>query len=248
MRALIVDDEPLARSRLRRMLAAIGGVQVIAEAADGHEALVRIREDQPDVVFLDIRMPGMYGISVATEIDDRPLTVFTTAYDEHAIEAFDAAAVDYLLKPIQRERLETAVKRLAARLQESAPPTPLAETLRRVLRDDPDAHACRIQATEGHDIHLFDARELTRLFASAKYVVVRRGEREFLIEESLSDLEVRLAPYGFFRTHRAELVNLRSVQTLTQHDGVTQLVLRDGQVANVSRRLLPELKRALGLS
>jgi DNA-binding LytR/AlgR family response regulator len=251
VRALIVDDEPLARSRLGRMLEAIDGVVVVAEAGDGHEALERIASDQPDVVFLDIRMPGLDGLSVASSSDSLPPIVFTTAYDEHAVDAFDAAAVDYLLKPIQRARLHRAVERVRQHLRAAAPATGavVADVLRRVLDegDQRGVGTCRVQAVDGQDVHLFDARELTRFFASDKYVVFRHAEREHLVEESLSELQTRLGPHGFFRTHRSELVNLRAVKTLTHDDHGTTVVLNDGQRARVSRRLVAELKRALGL-
>ncbi len=323
LRALIVDDEPLARSRLARLLEALDGVRVVGEAADGDEALVRIREDQPDLVFLDIRMPGIDGIAVARATQEptsiststarpgrapeartltarstrgegprasdtpdlgipRPAIVFTTAYDEHAIEAFDVAAVDYLLKPIQRAKLERALERVRARVEPAQPREPTSAHLAQRARDraeegererardhdQPGAHpnasipnvadvvqevlrasarSARVTATEGGSIHLFDAREITRFHASAKYTVFWHQDREYLVEESLSELERRLTPFGFFRAHRGELVSLRHVRTLRQQPEGHTIVLTDGQQARVSRRLITDLKKALSL-
>lgn len=243
MRALVVDDEPLARSRLTRMLEAID-VRVVGEAADGDEALAQLRQLTVDVLFLDIRMPGLDGLTLASTAPDLPPVVFTTAYDEYAVEAFDAAAVDYLLKPIQRVRLERAVARVRSR---SSRDDDIAATLRKVLQADRDAETWRISAQEGGSIQLFDAREITRFHASAKYTAFQHGGREYLMEESLSDLEQRLAPHGFFRAHRGELVALCHVRTLKSDDGGTTLVMSDGQTARVSRRIVSELKRALAI-
>ena len=244
MRVLIVDDEPLARSRLLRMLEAIDDVQVIGEAADGEEALTKIRRDSPDAVFLDIRMPGLDGLTLATTVDDLPPIIFTTAYDEYAVEAFDAAAVDYLLKPIARARLERAVERVRAR--DSKTNDDMVSTLRKVLREDASKDR-RVCAHEGGSIHLFDAREITRFHASAKYTAFVHDGREFLVEESLNDLEKRLSAHGFFRAHRAELIALEHVRTIKHDDAGTTLLLSDGQIAKVSRRIVAELKRALAV-
>ncbi len=244
MRALVVDDEPLARSRLVRMLEAIDGVSVIAEAADGEEARDILRRETLDVLFLDIRMPGLDGLTLASSVPDLPPVIFTTAYDEYAVEAFDANAIHYLLKPIQRARLARAVARVRT---QGGRDDDMAETLRRVLNADREIATCRITAQEGGSIHLFDAREITRFHASAKYTAFETEGREYLVEESLSDLEIRLRNHGFFRVHRSELVALAQIRTIASDDSGTKLVLSDGQVARVSRRLIAELKRALAI-
>ncbi len=247
MRALIVDDEPLARSRLARMLGVFEDVRVVGEASDGEEALVRIAEDQPDVVFLAIRMPDVDGLTVAMSSPQVPAIVFTTAYEEHALQAFDAAAVDYLLKPIKPARLEQALSR-ARKLLGSGGQQDLASLMKRLLVEQRRSdEGYRICAHEGGALHLFDAREITRFYASAKYTVFCHEQREHLVEESLSELARRLAPYRFFRVHRSELVNLESVRTIRSDDAGTTLVLSDGQTARVSRRLVSDLKRALAV-
>jgi two-component system LytT family response regulator len=245
VKALIVDDEPLARSRLARLLADFDDVSIVGEAANADEALASIRSQEPDVVFLDIRMPGPSGLELAASADDLPPIVFTTAHDEFAVEAFDAAAIDYLLKPVQKKRLARALERVRAR-HAPAGKGDVADQMRDVLRKVLGGEdGCRICAQEGTSTHLFDARELGRFYASDKYTVFQHEGREYLVEDSLNDLEKRLVPHGFFRVHRAELVNLRRVRTLHNDAQGATLVLADGQVARVSRRLLGELKRAL---
>lgn len=243
LRALIVDDEPLARRRLARLLGDFDDVSVIGEAADADEALVAIRAHRPDVVFLDIRMPGASGLELAASFDDLPPVVFTTAYDEFAVEAFDAAAVDYLLKPIQRKRLARSLSRLRERSDGAAP---IADEVRQAVRHALQGGA-RICAQEGNATHLFEADHIARFYAADKYTVFRHEGREFLVESSLNDLERRLTGHGFFRIHRAELVNLRQVRTLQSDAHGASVVLTDGQTARVSRRLLADLKRALDI-
>jgi DNA-binding LytR/AlgR family response regulator len=244
VKALIVDDEPLARSRLGRLLADFDDVRVVGEAANAGDALAAIRQLQPDVVFLDIRMPGPSGLELAASSDELPPIVFTTAHDEFAVEAFDAAAIDYLLKPVQKKRLARALERVRAR---GGAAVDVADQLREALRKVLAEEGCRIAAQEGTSTHLFDARELCRFFASDKYTVFQHQGREYLVEDSLNDLERRLLPHGFFRVHRAELVNLRRIRTLHNEAQGASVVLADGQVARVSRRLLADLKRALDI-
>ena len=156
MKALVVDDEPFARRRLRRLLKAMGGVEVVGEAADGHEALRKIRDHSPEVVFLDIRMPGLDGLSLAARHQNLPPIIFTTAYHEYAVQAFDSEAVDYLLKPIEPERLQKAVDRVRARRSED-----IAGRLEEVVRQFASGVAPpRIAARTGSTAYVFDPREI----------------------------------------------------------------------------------------
>lgn len=243
MKVLIVDDELPARRRIRRILERIAGVEVIGEAADGVEASALIAASPPDLVLLDIDMPERDGVAVARaapEVD----VIFITAHAEHAVTAFDLEAIDYLLKPISEERLGKALERARARRGQQSPEA-LARAIRALLPAEPPVP--RITANDGGALHIFDAREIERLTAANRYVVFHREGREYLLDESLNTLEERLGPHDFVRVHRAELVNLRRVRTLQRVAGGAELELESGALVPVSRRLLGELERRLGL-
>lgn len=247
MKVLVVDDEPLARRRLIRLLGEISGTEVVGEAANGEEALRRIQEVRPDVILLDIRMPGVDGLRLATENRNLPPIIFTTAYDQYAVEAFEANAVDYLLKPVQAARLEAAlarVRKAGAPLDAGRIDGLLQELLQRSEREEPR----RVTARAGKTIRVFEAAEIARFHAADRYTVFQHGGQEYILDDSLSSLEDRLEPAGFIRVHRAELVNLNQVKALHLEEGASEVELADGQRAPVSRRLVGALKRRLGMS
>jgi DNA-binding LytR/AlgR family response regulator len=192
-------------------------------------------------VLLDIRMPGLDGLSLAASRSDLPPVIFTTAFDEHAVAAFEVNAVDYLLKPVKLERLRAALAKLRGR------ESPDSASLRAVLERLAPREVAPITVRSGASVRLFDPRAITRFRAEDKYVAFREGEREHLLDESLAELETRLAPLGFLRVHRAELVNLEHVRALHGRDDEARLELSDGQSVPVSRRLVPELRRRLGI-
>ena len=225
MRILVVDDEPLARDRLVRMLGNIEGAQAVGEAATGREAIEKIAALAPDCVLLDVRMPGVDGLEVARSTDV-PI-VFITAHDAYAIEAFELAAVDYLLKPVRRERLERALEKV--RRDPPAGPRRLDALFERLLAGESAAPLARISARRGDAVHLFDPADIVRFTAAGGYTSFQRSGEEFLLDESLSQLEERLAPLGFLRVHRAELVRLDAVCALHGEHGSTQVELSDGQ-------------------
>ncbi len=246
MRALIVDDEAIARNRLKRMLARLDpavSVEVVGEAANADEALERIRALEPDVVFLDIRMPGMDGLELARRLPDGTHVVFTTAYDEYAVPAFDAAAVDYLLKPLEAARLAAALHKVR-RLQAPLPRRELERLLTEIAaRRAPP----RIAARHGDTVRIFDPREISRFHAQDRYTVFCHTGREYLLDDSIVALETRLTAWGFLRVHRNELVNLDHVKAVRREDDETLVDLANGERAAVSRRHLVELKRRLGI-
>ncbi len=244
MNVLVVDDERLARSRLRRMLERIPGVTVVAEAADGIEALQAIAQYTPDAVFLDIRMPGLDGLTLATREDDLPPIVFTTAYDEYAVSAFEAAAIDYLMKPVEQERLVASVERIREH-RTRVDPKALLEAMQH-LGASGDRLVPRLTARCGDTTRIFDPRDISRFHASDKYVAFVQDGEEFLLDDSLNTLETRLEEHGFFRCHRGELINLNRVVALHHEDDTLSVELSDGQTAAVSRRSAPDLKRRLG--
>jgi DNA-binding LytR/AlgR family response regulator len=241
VRVLVVDDEPLARRRLVRLLAQIAGVELAGEAADGVEALQSIERERPDVVLLDIRMPGLDGLALAESREGLPPIVFTTAHDEYAVRAFEVSAVDYLMKPVKLERLRAALAK--ARGRASGDGAGLRALLERLLPPE----VAPVVARAGASVRVFDPRSISRFRAEDKYVVFRAGGRDHLLDESLSRLEERLAPLGFVRVHRAELVNLGHVRALHGRDDEARVELSDGQTAPVSRRFAAELRRRLGI-
>jgi two-component system, LytTR family, response regulator len=233
IRALLVDDEELARDRLRRLLAESPDVQIVGEAADGTEAMERIAELTPAVVFLDIQMPGCTGLEVAAALSDpRPHIVFCTAYDRYAIDAFELHAVDYLLKPINRARLAQALDRVRAG---AAPPAfdaavQAAAPVRRFL----GRKGNRFRVVAASDVLAFVSENgLTKLLAAGEH---------YWVSPTLNDLEARLDAAQFCRISRAAIVNLDAIEELTPSaSGNGEVTLRDGTKLEVSRRRFKEL-------
>lgn len=243
MTVLIVDDEAVARRRLRRMLDAIPEITVLGEAQDGEEALTRVAERTPDVVLLDIQMPGMDGIELADQLPGSIHVVFTTAYEQYAVKAFEAAAVDYLLKPIERQRLEAALERVR-RLDAPNRREELTRIFRKATgREEPP----RVAARRGDTLQLFDPRRIARFHSEDGYTAFRHDGRTYLLDESIVSLADRLKAWGFVRIHRSEMINLHHVKTMRRVDEATIVELADGQQATVSRRHLAGLKKALGV-
>lgn len=241
MKILIVDDEPLARERLRALLAelAAGEVvgEVVGEAGDGVAALDAVGRLCPDLVLLDIRMPGMDGLEVARHLaalPQPPAVVFTTAFGDRALEAFEASAVDYLLKPIRRERLAAALERAGVFSRDRA--ARLAGTSART----------HLGAIVKGRIRLIPVEEVRYLHADQKYISVVWSGGEHLIEESLKSLEEEF-PERFLRIHRNTLVAAEYVSGLERDEGGDGFVLIEGLPVRlpVSRRLLPEVRRRL---
>jgi two-component system response regulator AlgR len=241
MKLLIVDDEPPARERLRRLLAEIEDCEVIAEAANGEEALSRCGELRPDVVLLDVRMPGLSGIQIARHIDtleDPPAVIFTTAYDQYAVEAFETEAVGYLLKPVRKEKLAHALRH-AARISPSRL-VKVAETARIDHRRE------QICARLGEQLRLIPIADIYYFVADQKYVTVKHRGGESLIDESLKGLAEEFAP-DFVRIHRNALIAEKQISAVERTDSGQYVVrVREcGDVLEVSRRHAAELLRRI---
>jgi two-component system response regulator AlgR len=239
VKVVIADDEPLARERLRSLLAEHPGMMVVAEAANGADALHACAQTQPDLVLLDIAMPGIDGLEVARHLahfEPRPAVVFCTAYDAHALSAFEAAAVDYLMKPIRAERLAAALARARTVIagRATAAPAPATQA-RRVL-------CARLRGS----LRLVPVEDIVYLQAEEKYVVVHHKRGQDLIEESLRSLEDEFGE-RFIRIHRNCLVARDQLQEVRRTPaGQVQAVLRDMPVLlEVSRRCVANLKTEL---
>lgn len=238
MKVVIADDEPLARERLRMLLAEQPGVELVAEVGDGREALHACAEHSPDVVLLDIAMPGIDGLEAARHLaafEPRPAVVFCTAYDAHALSAFDAAAVDYLVKPVRPERLHAALERAR---------TFTAGRDRKA--SDGDTHGKRrthLCARLRGSLRLIPIEDVHYLQAEEKYVVVHHARGEDLIEESLKSLEEEFGD-RFLRIHRNCLVARHEILELKRGtDGRVHAMLRHGKTPlEVSRRCVAQLR------
>lgn len=227
MKALVVDDEQLARFELRRLLRAYPEIDIVGEAEDGDEAIRLTRELSPDVIFLDIQMPGMTGFDVLARIEgELPEVIFTTAYDQHAIRAFEVNALDYLLKPIVPERLTAALSRLEAK-------QPTGRLSQVFVRDGERCWIVRLS-----DIFLMESEgNYTRLLFA--------GERP-LIRRTLNSIERQLDPQSFFRANRRQILNLNWVEsTQVGTDGGLSIRLTGGRDIELSRRRSEELKARL---
>ncbi|MEP7347871.1 MAG: LytTR family DNA-binding domain-containing protein, partial [Gemmatimonadaceae bacterium] len=229
IRVLIVDDEPLARRGVRVHLEAAGGFVVVGESANGREAIRDIERLTPQVVFLDVQMPGMDGFDVieAVGIERMPVTIFVTAYDSHALQAFDVHAVDYLLKPLDPERFARAAERVRRLVMSGA------ITRRIVLRD-------------GGRVLLVDHDEIDWIEADADYVRVYVRGRGHLVRHTIGGMEERLDPARFARIHRSTIVNVARVREIRrQGDRAFQIVLRDGTLLKMSRGYRDRLTRLM---
>jgi len=240
MKIMIVDDEAPARERLKQLLAELTGYEVCAEAANGEQALNQLLEAEPDVVLLDIRMPGMDGIETAYHIaslPERPAVIFTTAYSEHALEAFAAQAVGYLVKPVRKQRLQEALQ-AATRITRAQ----LSELSRQEQRPHQRTHLC---ARVRGGLELVPIEDVIYLRADQKYVTVKHLRGEVLVEDSLRQLEQEFGE-RFVRIHRNALVATDYLQGLEKSPRGARLRVRGSHESlEISRRHLPQVRRYL---
>jgi two-component system LytT family response regulator len=237
IRTLLVDDEQPARERLRRLLAGTPDVEIVGEAEDGEQALERILETRPDLVLLDIQMPGCTGMEVAASLPSpRPHVVFCTAFDQYAVDAFELHAVDYLLKPVNQARLEKALERVRAGRPGDA-------GIDRAARVSPPT---RFVAQRGRHYRVVPARDVLCFLSEEGLTKLQTATDHFWIPPTLNDLEARVDPRRFFRISRGAIVNLDSIQEIVPSgDGRGDIVLKNGTRLEVSRRRFRELAERL---
>jgi two-component system, LytTR family, response regulator len=242
MTAMIVDDEELARNLLREMLAGHPEIQILAECANGFEAVKAASQRKPDLLFLDVQMPKLDGFEVLELIGEDVAVIFVTAYDRYALRAFEVHAVDYLLKPFGRERFEAALERAQARLGEKMPaPAELAREARgsRYLE--------RIVVKDGARVHVIPVSKLDYAEAQDDYVSVASAGKTYLKQQTISSLETSLDPRQFIRIHRSVIVNLERVVKLEPYSKDSRIVvLSDGKQLPVSRAGYQRLAVLLG--
>jgi two-component system LytT family response regulator len=243
-RVIIVDDEPLAREGLKLALQSCDDVQIIAECSNGFEAIEALRKLKTDVLFLDIQMPQLSGFDVLELLgEEAPLTVFVTAYDEYAVKAFEAQALDYLLKPVQAERLKTTLRRIDRYLERGQRPAPGS-----ALKAMPSSMQplMRILVREQSQIKIIPIDEVLYLEAQGDYISICTASQSYLKYERLSQIERRLDSQNFIRIHRSYIVNLDFLKKIEPYSRDSRLaVLRNGKQLPVSRAGFERIKQVL---
>jgi two-component system LytT family response regulator len=245
LRVLVVDDERPARQKVRRILAGDESIEAIFEAPDGLRAIEMIRAEDPDVVFLDIEMPGVdgFGVIEALAPESRPHIVFVTAFDQYAVRAFDAYAVDYVLKPYDVERMRTALGRVRERARQRNGSGRIDEMVAAVRKERP-APLDRLLVESDDRAVLLALAQVDRFESSRNYVVVHAGPAEYRLRATLDGLEARLDPAGFARISRSVMVNLERIKELRPWGhGDYVIELRGGAEVRLSRRYAARLKR-----
>jgi two-component system LytT family response regulator len=238
IRAVIVEDEPLARQTIKDFLQGEAWLKVVGEAADGDRAVTLINELRPDLVFLDVRMPGLTGLQVLETINHDPEVVFTTAYDDHAVTAFELEALDYILKPFGRERFRQMLTRVKLRLVDSTRKTEpsVRERAQQALKAPPADYLLRLFVRDRHGrvVHV-RVGDVTRLTGADDYVELHVSNTSYLVKVTLNKIEQRLDPKHFRRIHRSAIVNLDHVVSCKPIDRRLCLKLSDGAEVIASR-------------
>ena len=261
IRTLIVDDEPLAREGVRVLLAQDPEIEVVGECANGREAVHAIEAFGPELLFLDVQMPEMDGFEALAQVEAarRPVVVFVTAYDQHALRAFEVHALDYLLKPFKDDRFRAALdraktqvrqqkvneisQRLVALLDQTGTPEPTADA------SDEASYLTRLVVKTGGRVFFINVEEIDWIEAADYYVRLHVGDKAHLLRETMSNLERRLDPQHFLRIHRSTIVHLECIATLEPYyHGDYLVLLRDGTELKMSRRHRQKVEAALGQS
>jgi two-component system, LytTR family, response regulator len=244
IRIVIADDESPARDKLQRWLGEHSDLEVVARAEDGLQAAAAIEQLRPDVAFLDIQMPGLNGLEVAAQLEQgtAPLIVFVTAYDEHAVKAFDLNAVDYLLKPYDKDRLSRSLARMRERLGNAESRAPAVTTARGQTTSSE-----RLLVPEGERLQLIDSAAIDWLQADDNYVHVHTANRAYLLRRTLQDLLSQLGEQRFARIHKSAAVNISVIASFTPlFKGDYEVSLRNGRVLRLSRRYKDALFARMG--
>ncbi len=239
VRAYLVDDEPLALDRLRRLLHETGKIDVVGSTTVPEEAVAALSADPPDLCFLDIQMPRLNGFEVLRKLSRQPIVIFTTAYDQYALKAFGVNSVDYLLKPIEPEALERAIKKVEA-LRESGSTSrtdinvllkQIADSVRKATPDYPERIASRL----GERIWFLDLKDVTHFYAEDKLTYAVSNGRAYCVDHTISDLEQKLDPRKFLRIHRSTVLNLLWVKEVASlPGGMLNVRLKDAKETDLT--------------
>jgi len=252
IRTLIVDDEPLARERIRTLLDSEPDMEVAGEYGDGRAAIAAIQEEQPDLVFLDVQMPEVDGFSVLEALADErlPAIIFVTAYDQYALRAFDVHALDYLLKPFDRERFQRALERARTQIgrERSGDITGRLLALLKDIKVEPKALERLVVKSAGR-VFFLKTEEIDWIEAAGNYVRLHTGRESHLLRETMSALEARLDPDKFLRIHRSTIINIERIKEMHPlFRGEHVVILRDGTRLTLGRAYRDRLQELLGSS
>ena len=252
IKVLIVDDEPLARERISDMLRTHTDIQIIGDCSNGNEAIAAIRRQCPALIFLDVQMPESNGFEVleALDSDSMPVVIFVTAYDQYAVRAFEVYALDYLLKPFDRERFEKALERARFHIMNKREGN-LGQRILSALEDikTRPAHLDRLVIKMNGHIFFVKAEEIDWIEAEGNYVRLHVGKETYLLRDTISGLEEQLDPKNFLRVHRSAIVNVDRIQELQPwFHGEYKIILQDGMELTLSRTYRDKLNEFLGRS
>jgi two-component system LytT family response regulator len=243
IRAVIVDDEELARRLLREYLAEHPDIEIVAECGNGFEAVKAVNDLKPDLLFLDIQMPKLNGFEMLELLDREPAVVFITAYDEHALRAFEVHAVDYVLKPFSPERLSEALARASARLAEPNP-LPLKELAASARH--PDRFLERVLVRDGSKVHVLPVETIDFIEAQDDYIALKSGGKSYLKQQTLAEVEGALDPASFVRIHRSYVLNVERLSRIELYAKDSRIaILTDGSRLPLSRAGYQRLKTLL---
>jgi len=248
IRAFLVDDEALATRRLARLLEETGKVAVVGMSNDPAEALEQMSRLEFDVLFLDVQMPEISGFDLLARLDSEPLVVFVTAFDQFALRAFEVNSVDYLVKPVERELLDRAIRKLERRQAESRPP--LADLLRQVTAAMAPAYPERLASKVGDKLEFIELSRVTHVYAEDKLTFAVAAGKSHILDLTIAELEAKLDPRRFVRIHRSTLVNIAFVKELYTYFGGKMLMrLKDEEKTEltVARERVKELRHRLGV-
>jgi two-component system, LytTR family, response regulator len=251
IKAIIIDDEPLARSIVKEYLQSYPDITILQECSDGFEGIKAIQQQHPDLIFLDIQMPKINGFEMLELVDDPPAVIFTTAFDEYAIKAFESHAVDYLLKPFNKERFDKALRKWLDQrptaITEPEPPKAGAEALLETAAQSP-AQQQRVVVKTGGKIKIIPLEDIHYLEAADDYVKIHTHNGAFLKNRTMAWFERTLDPNGFVRTHRSYILNVQQVTRIDPYEKDSHLcILQSGAQVPVSKAGYVKLKAVLGL-
>ncbi len=243
IRTILVDDEDLARQMLQEYLAHYPNVEIVGECSSGKQAVKTINSLQPDLIFLDVQMPELSGFGVIKKLKKIPFVIFSTAYDKYALQAFEVNAVDYLLKPYDRERFNQAMQRVLERIKNDTPPNEqLRSLINSIQRDQADTQ--RIWIKENGSLKPIKLQEIDWIEAMDDYACLHVGKANHLVNQTLRELEAKLDAKMFMRIHRSTIVNLDRIQELRPlGTGSYQVVLKDRTKLSLSRGQAKKLKK-----